>query len=158
MLLPVVGNQVGDKGAISAPQAPSADTTTKSFSQLSSSIPAVAAALSRMNEQDDDAKDEVVPFKNQKSCDVLFGRGMSKHPGNVRLHKLIESLAGPYDEAHLSEKIELSRAVVVNVQENGGRFLRRNEETSQWEEVSNSKAREKVAHAFRNLRRRKVSS
>ena len=73
--------------------------------------------------------------------------------GNVRLNKQIENLMGSYEEASHSEKIKMSSFLVESTQKLGGRFLKFDTNTNQWNKVSNSEAHKKIAHSFRNLRR-----
>ena len=46
----------------------------------------------------------------------------------------------------------MAEEIVVLIQNYGGRFLKRDEESDMWVEVSNLEARNKVSHSFRRKR------
>ncbi|CAJ1967436.1 unnamed protein product [Cylindrotheca closterium] len=83
--------------------------------------------------------------------DVLFGHKRN-HTGNALMRKLVELQQEAYDLAPKAGKVKLAMKIVEQIQQSGGRFLRRDDE-GDWVEVSSDKARDKVAHTFRNLRR-----
>ncbi|CAJ1967434.1 unnamed protein product [Cylindrotheca closterium] len=83
--------------------------------------------------------------------DVLFGHKRN-HTGNALMRKLVELQQEAYDLAPKARKVKLAMKIVEQIQQSGGRFLRRDDE-GDWVEVSSDKARDKVAHTFRNLRR-----
>lgn len=83
--------------------------------------------------------------------DVLFGHKRN-HTGNALMRKLVEKHQETYDISPKAGKVKLARDIVEQIQQAGGRFLRRDDD-GDWVEVSNDKARDKVAHTFRNLRR-----
>ena len=90
-------------------------------------------------------------------CDVIMGRGRhnKKKPGNRKLNKLLETYQDEYEASDKFQKTVLSEVVVSKMIEDGSRFLVREGEkkNGMWVEVSLEKARDKVAHDFRNLRR-----
>jgi hypothetical protein len=94
--------------------------------------------------------------------DVLFGRGKVKeHPGNIRLHQLIEKRRSRYEVAEKWEKTVIAEEIVAIIKECSGRFLRPTVNGEGWLEVDKEIAREKVSHTFRSRRpkipkRRKV--
>lgn len=89
--------------------------------------------------------------------DVIMGRGRhnKKKPGNRKLNALLESYQSEYEASDKFQKTVLSEVVVSKMIEDGSRFLVREGEKKHgmWIEVSLEKARDKVAHDFRNLRR-----
>ena len=94
--------------------------------------------------------------------DVIMGRGRhnKKKPGNRKLNDLLEAFQDEYEASDKFQKTVLSEVVVSKMIEDGSRFLVREGEknNSMWVEVSLEKARDKVAHDFRNLRRAKKAS
>ena len=84
--------------------------------------------------------------------DVLFGRGRrcQTHPGNVRLHVVLDELFEEYDMAFKSEKVKVSEKVLKRIKENGGRFLENVD--GSWGVVDDHAARKKISHDFRSLR------
>ena len=89
--------------------------------------------------------------------DVIMGRGRhnKKKPGNQKLNQLLECYQDEYEASDKFQKTVLSEVVVSRMTEDGSRFLVRERRKAQevWVEVSLEKARDKVAHDFRNLRR-----
>lgn len=89
--------------------------------------------------------------------DVIMGRGRhnKKKPGNRKLNQLLESYRDEYEASDKFQKTVLAEVVVSKMIEEGSRFLVREGEKKHalWVEVSLDKARDKVAHDFRNLRR-----
>ena len=88
-----------------------------------------------------------------RKFDVLFGRGRNtrEHCGNLRCAHLVEMHQPEYEHCSKSEKTELAMRIVVMIKECDGRFLKKDRKTG-WEEVEDTKAREKVSHFFRHLR------
>ena len=86
--------------------------------------------------------------------DVLFGRGkyVVDHPGNMKFRRLVDVYMHKYEEAERLEKTCIAEAIVQMIQEDNGRFLKK-EPGSDWEQVDGPAARKKVAHAFRNRRK-----
>ena len=89
--------------------------------------------------------------------DVIMGRGRhnKKKPGNRKLNDLLEAYQEEYERSDKFQKTVLSEVVVAKMIEGGSRFLVREGDKTHgmWVEVSLEKARDKVAHDFRNLRR-----
>lgn len=88
------------------------------------------------------------------SKDVLLGRGVPyvNHPGNKHLHELVGSSYDEYNKSIFESKTRMAEEIVVLIQNYGGRFLKRDEESDMWVEVSNLEARNKVSHSFRRKR------
>jgi len=86
--------------------------------------------------------------------DVLLGRGKSSqnHPGNIRFRQLVESKRDEYERAKVLEKTLIAERVVQTIRDLPGRFLRQDGDL--WEEVDYETARDKVAHVFRDKRRK----
>lgn len=78
-----------------------------------------------------------------------------KKSGNRKLSQLLESYAEEYEASDKFQKTVMSEVVVSKMHEDGSRFLVREGDKKQglWVEVSVDKARDKVAHDFRNIRR-----
>jgi hypothetical protein len=93
------------------------------------------------------------------SSDVLLGSGFAyqNFPGNQYFISFVKLLEGTYNDAgpHRLKKTAISKYVVKSLKASGSRFLKRagNEENG-WLHVDDHTARQKVSHAFRNLRRR----
>ena len=103
--------------------------------------------------------------------DVLLGRGRPvKHLGNIKLHKLIDQYQEQYENEDKFGKTVIAELVVRTITEEkdptdttsddsggigGGRFLRQDMKTGNWNIVSDSVARDRVAHGFRNKRSRR---
>ena len=89
---------------------------------------------------------------NPTPNDVLFGRGrtIKDHPGNSKLHYLIEANRSRYEVAHKWEKTVIASEIVAIIKDSSGRFLR--VDGNAWVEVDSEIAREKVSHTFRSRR------
>ena len=83
---------------------------------------------------------------------MLLGRSKQcqKHPGNLRYRQLIASQLQDYEAANRAGKTAIANAMVEIVKGYSGRFLV--EHYADFIEVSDFRAREKVAHSFRTLR------
>lgn len=86
--------------------------------------------------------------------DVLLGRGKRsyKHFGNVCFRKLVQECLAYYNhpQTTVHDKKRLTKSIVQQVQQSGGRFLR--ETANGWASVDDETARLKVSHVFRNAR------
>mmetsp|Transcript_87484 Transcript_87484/g.131231 ORF Transcript_87484/g.131231 Transcript_87484/m.131231 type:complete len:468 (+) Transcript_87484:35-1438(+) len=105
----------------------------------------------RMRKQHD--SDENIPRIILPSTDdVLLGRGkpLQKHPGNLRYHHIIETYNEQYEKAMKLEKTNISKWLVEQIQDAGGRFLKQDDVA--WVEIDDDAARYKVSHTFRNHR------
>jgi hypothetical protein len=100
--------------------------------------------------------------------DVLLGRGVpiQRHPGNKRMHRIVETYREQYRNASRAEKTLIVRNTIYEIREGGTRFLRRVDEKSEfdedsddWRDVSEDIIYEKISHALRgNGGRRKGSA
>lgn len=91
--------------------------------------------------------------------DVLFGRGKpyQSHPGNNRLHEVVELCKDRYSQARRHVKTEIAQEIVDYIKVGctvPGRFLKRVEGDGTWAEVSDDVARDKVSHALRGKPRK----
>jgi hypothetical protein len=86
--------------------------------------------------------------------DVILGRGKPAHdhPGNLRLHDLVDECLPRYNNSTKQGKTEISMEVVRMTKATSGRFL--TQIKGVWAETSDDDARDKVSHLFRNRRRR----
>ncbi|KAL3936225.1 MAG: hypothetical protein SGBAC_008409 [Bacillariaceae sp.] len=96
--------------------------------------------------------DEIQPTE----YDVLFGRGkpFQDHPGNLRLHSIVNVYKANYTQARRHEKTSIAEDVVKIIKNDGkhaGRFLKQVD--GKWEAVSDMDARAKVSHALRGKSR-----
>ena len=81
--------------------------------------------------------------------DVLCGRGGAslRHPGNLNYRRLINTNKARYVACRKVEKLKISRAIVGEVKDHGGRFLERH--WDEWHEIGDKKAVEKTSQALR---------
>jgi hypothetical protein len=84
--------------------------------------------------------------------DILFGR-LKNNDGNILMRKLVLKMLDEHKASNKIRKTEITDLVIDEIHKTGGRFLKQNEETGQWEEVSCTEANRKIAHTFRNIRR-----
>jgi len=88
-----------------------------------------------------------------RSIDVLFGPGSRKNEGNLQLRNLVLATLDKHNEARKGQKMLLVDGLIDEIKKNGGRFLKQNEQTKEWEEASHTETTRKIAHTFRNIRR-----
>jgi len=93
--------------------------------------------------------------ENPAPGDILFGRGrkVRDHPGNAQFLNLVDQYMAKYESAGRVDKACIAEIIVRMIKDAGCKFLKKDEQEV-WREVADSEARKKVAHAFRNLRRR----
>jgi hypothetical protein len=84
--------------------------------------------------------------------DILFGK-LKNNCGNILMRKLVLKMLDEHKASNRLRKIEITELVIDEIHKTGGRFLKQNEESGQWEEVSCTEANRKIAHTFRNIRR-----
>lgn len=86
--------------------------------------------------------------------DVIMGRGRrgQRSTGNQHYRHLLVTYRSKYESANNFEKTLVAELVLKIMKERGCRFLKKSSETPGWVEVTDDVAREKISHAFRNLR------
>lgn len=91
-------------------------------------------------------------FIRLNNSDIVCGRGglANKHPGNRLLRRICNENKGLY---HSSTDANFKQCLIVSIltaiqQNNGGRFLTR--QKGEWKEISEKKAKEKVAQLLRD--------
>ena len=84
--------------------------------------------------------------------DVLMGRGkrVLESPGNVHFRYLLQLHRNQYEAVSKFEKTLVIEVILQKIRESGGRFLTQGDDG--WTEVDDDLARNKIGHAFRNLR------
>lgn len=147
----------GDEAAAAASETSSVTSSTigedhDAAIATTSLAAAESSSLLTKNSRKSTAKN--ASFVEAQPDDVLFGKGRTKYCGNRNLQRLIENLMGVYEAATKQQKKELADMAVSKISSAGGRFLKLDDESQRWKEVSKEEAHKKVAHAFRNLRRR----
>ena len=84
--------------------------------------------------------------------DLLLGRGRhgKNTLGNLRFRSLLEEYRSQYESCSKFDKTILAQSILTILKESGCRFLK---STNQgWIQVEDDVVREKISHAFRNLR------
>jgi hypothetical protein len=88
--------------------------------------------------------------------DVILGRGRHNRnkPGNRKLQAKLEEYHQQYENADKHQKTTLAESILCTMKEEGSRFLVRQggKQHGVWVQVSHEKARDKIAHDFRNMR------
>lgn len=122
----------------------------------------VGQRVLQFDEAKDDEMDEGEPHDGVSKNDVLCGRGgrTNTHTGNVRYRRVIAQHQAQYLTARKAEKEGIARDIVKIINDRGGKFVIKNEETSEWEEIDGKKAVMKTCQALREGLdvRKKVSS
>jgi hypothetical protein len=124
----------------------------------STAVPTVAVPVSERSETMKSYNTPEEKISKPTPFDVLFGRGKpyQGHPGNIRLHKIVDVHRSRYLRARRYDKFAISEEIVRNIKAppESGRFLKRAEGEDYWEEVSDPVAQEKVSHALRGKPRK----
>ena len=83
--------------------------------------------------------------------DVICGRGADarNHPGNRRFRSLINLHCDAYSSASKSEKTRITKTIVDDVVNKGGRFLKKDMATGSWNEIDSRSCREKTGQSLR---------
>jgi hypothetical protein len=87
--------------------------------------------------------------------DILCGRDKLSysHEGNKRFRELVLTYREEYQTAPSREiKSKISCHIVAFVKQRGGRFLKQDDVSGAWKEVSSEYAHEKVSHALRSAK------
>ena len=90
--------------------------------------------------------------------DILCGSGSvtGRHPGNIKFfRKIVSEYFGEYFKASSkSDKMSVSRAILAEVLETGGRFLKRDTLNHQkWFVADINVGKDKISHALRLLKK-----
>ena len=94
-------------------------------------------------------------FCTPTDLDVLLGRGglTNNHAGNIRYREEVEKVKPMYFKCMTkAEKKEVSELLVAYVEDYGGRFLIKDEETSNWMLAPFKAARKKASQALRETK------
>lgn len=87
--------------------------------------------------------------------DILLGRDKFafSHTGNQRFRVIVNSYRAAYQNAKNREsKTKITTQVIQGIHQCGGRFLKKDEDSGEYVEVSNEVAHEKVSHALRSAK------
>jgi hypothetical protein len=89
--------------------------------------------------------------------DILCGSGSvtGRHPGNIKFRKIVAKYFGQYFKASTkSDKMSVSRTILAEVLETGGRFLKRDSFNHQnWFVADINVGKDKISHALRLLKK-----
>jgi hypothetical protein len=97
----------------------------------------------------------VIPLEGIQTTDVLCGRDKLSHAhiGNKRFRQIIAINREAYQTAPSREnKTSITCDIVTMVREYGGRFLKLDETTGEFQELGEHYIREKVSHALRSAK------
>jgi hypothetical protein len=95
--------------------------------------------------------DDMIPT----NADVLCGRDREAHGnvGNRKFRVMISWYRNKYQNAKSrDEKTRVTNEIVASIRACGGRFLKKDENTNIWHDVSDEYAHEKVSHALRSAK------
>ncbi len=103
---------------------------------------------------------QLVPDHDVCAEDVLLGRGR-KHPGNDHFRELVNGYFDEFEASKKHRQTEITKEVVETIMGYGGRFLEKpltkssSKDEKTWAEIEFQKARLKVAHTFRSVRKQR---
>lgn len=92
--------------------------------------------------------------KDPDGCDVLFGRGAAcyHHPGNKRYREIVKDRSIDYASAKtFVDKRDIASQIIaqLRVESPKLRFLNKNKDTGEWEEVDDKQVKSKIQQALR---------
>ena len=92
--------------------------------------------------------------------DILLGRGSKfyLHPGNRLLHEIVGKYYEEYNTLNRQGKTRLAKEIVTLVHNYSGHFIKLDDKSGMWMEVSDLEAREKVSHSFRRKKECEVKA
>jgi len=84
--------------------------------------------------------------------DVLSGRNATiwSHEGNRCFQRVVAHMLGAVNATDKVSRNQIVSQVIAAIHQRGGRFLKKNATTNQWEELPIEKVRAKVSHALRD--------
>lgn len=87
------------------------------------------------------------------NMDIILGRGQhaKNTPGHLKFKQLLENYQLRYETAEKSQKTRVADQILKELKAGGCRFLKARP-AGGWLEISDDAGREKINHAFRNLR------
>lgn len=148
-------HQLPVKKRMSSPAASinSADAETNDLAESpKSSAPATEPAKKRATSiEAARATDPSKGMEEVSEHDVLCGRGgaTNVHPGNRYFRSLINKFRDQYLRSRKIDKPHISRAIVTEIRNRNGRFLKKDEKLGLWFEIGDDLAREKTSQALR---------
>ena len=100
-----------------------------------------------------DSSTSASTFLIPKHMDIILGRGQhaKNSPGHLRFKSLLEVHHEQYEAVNKFQKTAVADLVLMKLKKAGCRFLKPRKEGG-WVEISDDVGREKINHAFRNLR------
>jgi len=90
-----------------------------------------------------------------KDCDVICGRDKlcCSHVGNKRFRQLVMKHRERYQTATSRDlKAQITFQIIADIKRQGGRFLKHDGVTGEWQPVPDAYAHEKVSHALRSAK------
>jgi hypothetical protein len=82
------------------------------------------------------------------------GRPYQEYEGNLQLANIIDENRSRYRDGGRGQKAVISEELVKQIQNVGGRFLKKTEDGRSWVELNDDVVLDKVGHAFRTKTRR----
>jgi hypothetical protein len=95
-----------------------------------------------------------IPLEGIQRTDVLCGRDKLSyaHVGNKRFRHIIVMNREVYQTGPSKNKTSITCDIITMVREYGGRFLKLDETTGEFQELSEHYIRDKVSHALRSAK------
>ena len=95
----------------------------------------------------------LISVSQPTDTDILLGRGRGnfRHPSNRRLLRIFQEQNQRYRGAKKSEKSDIAKEIVRDIQRQGGRFLKRGDNGISWYVVKDREAFRKVCHGIRDI-------
>lgn len=114
-----------------------------------------SAGLLRGDEKTASTCNEKMKDTVPNDFDILLGRDKASchHVGNKRFRVVVSINRERYQSCDSREaKTRITSEVIASIRESGGRFLKKNETSDEYEDVGDVIAHEKVSHALRSAK------
>ena len=83
---------------------------------------------------------------------------MQRHPGNIRMHHLINSYRERYQMTSRTDKAAIIQEVLHKLKSDGAKFRKRQADSDLWEEAKDQAAYDKISHGTYHLEFLRVAS
>jgi len=117
------------------------------------SSPPTTPPLAESREEKDEAAGESqkISASGITKLDVLSGRGggTNNHEGNRYFRRLCDQRRHDYVMSKKMRKKGIAKDIVEDIRSGGGRFLKRDDKTGDWEDIGEQKAISKTSQALR---------
>uniref|UniRef100_A0A7R9ZC61 DUF6824 domain-containing protein n=1 Tax=Pseudictyota dubia TaxID=2749911 RepID=A0A7R9ZC61_9STRA len=120
-------------------------------SEIAKSPPKIPSVAESREENETTGDNYQVNHNGITKLDVLSGRGggTNNHAGNRYFRQLCDQRRHVYVMSKKMQKKDIAVEIVAEIRARGGRFLKRNDATGEWDDIGEQKAISKTSQALR---------